>query len=92
MMLTEAGCSVDAWETTYVHLLPGTSADHPVLAWLEGTALRPIRAAFGTDENAWNDYRAELGQRLAAAYPVRHNRAFFPFRRVFVVAQAGERP
>lgn len=89
--LTDAGCAVDAWETTYVHLLPGTSADHPVLAWLEGTALRPIRAAFGADEAGWGAYRAELGERLAEAYPVRHNRAFFPFRRVFVVAQTGAR-
>ncbi|MDG4824364.1 trans-aconitate 2-methyltransferase [Asanoa sp. WMMD1127] len=85
--LTAAGCAVDAWETTYVHLLPGTAADHPVLAWLEGTALRPVRAAFGADEAGWAAYRAELGERLAAAYPIRHDRAFFPFRRVFVVAQ-----
>ncbi|GIF70264.1 trans-aconitate 2-methyltransferase [Asanoa ishikariensis] len=81
-----SACAVDAWETTYVHLLPGNSADHPVLAWLEGTALRPIRAAFGADEAGWAAYRAELGERLAAAYPIRHDRAFFPFRRVFVVA------
>lgn len=90
-MLTDAGCAVDAWETTYVHLLPGTSADHPVLAWLEGTALRPIRAAFGADEAGWAAFRAELGERLAAAYPVRHHRAYFPFRRIFVVAQTGAR-
>ena len=85
--LTAAGCAVDAWETEYVHLLPGDAADHPVLAWLEGTALRPVRAAFGADESGWAAYRAELGERLAAAYPVSHNRAFFPFRRVFVVSQ-----
>ncbi|HEV7709038.1 MAG TPA: trans-aconitate 2-methyltransferase [Asanoa sp.] len=87
--LTAAGCAVDAWETSYVHLLPGNTADHPVLAWLEGTALRPIRAAFGTDEAGWAGYRAELGERLADAYPIRHDRAFFPFRRIFVVAQTG---
>ena len=47
-LLAGAGCAVDAWETTYVHLLPAVAADHPVLAWMEGTALRPVRAALAT--------------------------------------------
>ncbi|GIF74395.1 methyltransferase domain-containing protein [Asanoa siamensis] len=86
--LTSLNCAVDAWETTYVHVLPG-GADHPVLAWLEGTALRPVRAAFGAgaDSAGWSAYRAELGEWLAEAYPLSAGRAFFPFRRVFVVAQ-----
>jgi trans-aconitate 2-methyltransferase len=89
-VLTGAGCAVDAWETTYVHLLPGSSADHPVLSWMEGTALRPVRAAFGDDEAGWQGYRQALAARLAQVYPVRHGRAFFPFRRIFVVAQVKE--
>ncbi|MFG1652186.1 trans-aconitate 2-methyltransferase [Micromonospora sp. NPDC049275] len=87
-LLTGAGCAVDAWETTYVHLLPAEpAADHPVLAWMEGTALRPVRAAL--DAAGWSAFRAELGVRLAAAYPVRHGQVPFPFRRVFVVARTG---
>ncbi|TNH26168.1 trans-aconitate 2-methyltransferase [Micromonospora orduensis] len=89
-LLTAAGCAVDAWETTYVHLLPAQpAADHPVLAWMEGTALRPVRAAL--DAAGWSAFRAELGVRLTAAYPVRQGRVYFPFRRVFVVAQTGDR-
>ncbi|MGC4771309.1 trans-aconitate 2-methyltransferase [Micromonospora sp. DT44] len=87
-LLTTAGCAVDAWETTYVHLLPADpAADHPVLAWMEGTALRPVRAAL--DAAGWSAFRAELGVRLDAAYPVRHGQVSFPFRRVFVVARTG---
>ncbi|PZF93031.1 trans-aconitate 2-methyltransferase [Micromonospora deserti] len=87
-LLAGAGCTVDAWETTYVHLLPArAAADHPVLAWMEGTALRPVRAALDTAR--WSDFRAELGARLTEAYPVRQGQVYFPFRRVFVVARTG---
>ncbi|MFF5173021.1 trans-aconitate 2-methyltransferase [Micromonospora sp. NPDC000089] len=89
-LLADAGCAVDAWETTYVHLLPArTGADHPVLAWMEGTALRPVRAVL--DAAGWAAFRAELEYRLAEAYPVRQGRVRFPFRRIFVVARTGAR-
>jgi trans-aconitate 2-methyltransferase len=84
-LLTRAGASVDAWETTYVHLLPDAGPDHPVLRWMEGTALRPVKAAL--DEAAWQHFRAALAEKLAAAYPVRDSVVAFPFRRVFVVAR-----
>ncbi|MFY1671816.1 trans-aconitate 2-methyltransferase [Plantactinospora sp. WMMB334] len=91
-LLTGANCVVDAWETSYVHLLPASDAtDHPVLTWMEGTALRPVRAALGGAGTAWDEFRSALGERLVAAYPVRHGLVQFPFRRVFVVARTGAR-
>ena len=85
-LLTDAGCAVDAWETTYLHRLPVVpGADHPVLTWMEGTALRPVRAAL--DASAWEVFRATLAKRLAEAYPVRGTVVSFPFRRIFVVAR-----
>ena len=36
-LLARAGFEVDAWETTYVHILPG---EDPVLEWYKGTGLR----------------------------------------------------
>lgn len=84
--LIEAGCSyVDAWETTYLHLLPVAGADHPVLTWMEGTALRPFRAAL--DDAGWAAFREELSERLGEVYPARHGVVAFPFRRLFVVAE-----
>jgi trans-aconitate 2-methyltransferase len=83
-LLTGAGAAVDAWETTYVHLLPETGDDHPVLRWMEGTALRPVKAAL--DDTRWRDLRAALGARLAAEYPAQNGFVAFPFRRIFVVA------
>ncbi|GIE92718.1 trans-aconitate 2-methyltransferase [Paractinoplanes rishiriensis] len=84
-LLLAAGATVDAWETTYLHLLAGDGAEHPVLRWLEGTALRPVKAAL--DENAWQSFRADLGRELTAAYPAAHGAVAFPFRRIFVVAR-----
>jgi trans-aconitate 2-methyltransferase len=82
-LLTDAGCTVDAWETTYIHELTG---EHPVLEWITGTALRPVRSRL-TDEQ-WQQFREELKPLLEQAYPKRSDGAtFFPFRRVFVVAQ-----
>jgi trans-aconitate 2-methyltransferase len=89
--LLAQGCAVDAWETTYLHLLPARDGEpHPVLAWMEGTALRPVKAALvgrPDGEKLWDEFRAQLAARLAVAYPVRHAMVAFAFRRIFVVAQ-----
>jgi trans-aconitate 2-methyltransferase len=82
-LLTEAGCTADAWETTYVHELSGK---HPVLEWISGTALRPIKDRLTRPQ--WEQFRQELIPLLDAAYPTRSDgKTFFPFRRIFVVAQ-----
>lgn len=82
-LLADAGCTVDAWETTYVHELTG---ENPVLEWITGTALRPVRSSL--DDAQWQRFRAELIPLLDASYPARADgTTFFPFRRVFVVAQ-----
>jgi trans-aconitate 2-methyltransferase len=82
-LLSDAGCVVDAWETTYLQRLTG---DDPVLEWVTGTALRPIRNALPDTE--WQEFRAELAPRLRTAYPQRADgTTWFPFRRVFVVAR-----
>ena len=74
-----------AWETTYVHRLSGPD---PVLHWIAGTALRPVRRLL--DDAAWARFGAELVPLLDAAYPPRADgTTFFRFRRVFVVARVG---
>lgn len=84
-LLADAGCAVDAWETTYLQRLTGPD---PVLEWVTGTALRPIRSAL--DEAGWAEFRAELAPLLRADYPARADgTTWFPFRRVFVVARVG---
>jgi trans-aconitate 2-methyltransferase len=82
-LLLRAGCRVDAWETTYLHVLPG---EDPVLEWARGTALRPVLAVLDPPEAA--AFCAEYGTLLAAAYPAAPYGTILPFRRLFVVAQA----
>ncbi|MGY0235693.1 trans-aconitate 2-methyltransferase [Longispora urticae] len=82
-LLLGEGLAVDAWETTYVHLLPAADV-HPVLTWMEGTALRPVRSRL--DDAHWAAFRAELGARLAESYPTTHGVVAFPFARIFCVA------
>jgi trans-aconitate 2-methyltransferase len=86
-LLAEAGCEVDAWETTYVHILAG---DDPVLEWYKGTGLRPVLAVL--DAEAAQDFLAEYGERLRAAYPPSSFGTVFPFRRVFAVAHRASLP
>jgi trans-aconitate 2-methyltransferase len=84
-LLTGAGCAVDAWETTYLHVLAADPAVHPVLTWMEGTALRPVREILSGDE--WAEFRDRLAIRLTHIYPRLDGSVLFPFRRVFVVAR-----
>ncbi|HEV2537897.1 MAG TPA: trans-aconitate 2-methyltransferase [Streptosporangiaceae bacterium] len=81
-LLARAGLEVDAWETTYVHLLHG---EDPVLEWYKGTGLRPVLAALDADQA--RDFLAEYGTRVREAYPPSSFGTLFPFRRVFAVAR-----
>ena len=79
--LAGAGCRVDAWETTYLHVLSGAD---PVVEWVKGTALRPVLAVL--DDAQAGEFLAEYRDRMRRAYPPRSFGTVLPFRRVFVVA------
>lgn len=76
------GCSVDAWETTYLHLLTG---EDPVFTWISGTGARPVLQAL--PDELRRDFEAEYKQLLRSAYPAGPHGTVLPFRRVFVVAK-----
>ena len=80
-VLTAAECEVDAWETTYLHVLRGENA---VLDWYRGSGLRPVLAALTPEDGA--EFAAEYGAQLRAAYPPAPYGTVLPFRRIFVVA------
>ncbi len=48
-IMLRAGCAADAWETTYLQVLPG---DNAVYEWVRGTALRPVLAALSREDAA----------------------------------------
>jgi len=78
------GCAVDAWETTYLHVLHG---EDPVFTWVSGTGARPTLQALPDDLRP--AFEAELKRRLRAAYPDDGHGVVLPFRRIFVVARRG---
>lgn len=80
--LTRLGCVVDAWETTYLHVLTGTD---PVFTWISGTGARPTLQAL--PDELREEFEREYKRRLRDAYPTRERGTVLPFRRVFVVAR-----
>ncbi|GAB3540605.1 trans-aconitate 2-methyltransferase [Arthrobacter tecti] len=79
-LLRGAGLEVDAWETTYQHLLQGKD---PVLDWVRGTGLRPVLAVLEPDDA--DEFERSYAALLAEAYPTGADGTVFPFRRIFAV-------
>ena len=80
--LSQLGCRVEAWETTYLHVLSGPD---PVYRWMSGTGARPVLQALPDELRA--EFVADYQAALREAYPEQPYGTVLPFRRVFVVAQ-----
>ena len=81
--LQDLGCQVDAWETTYLHVLQG---EDPVFTWVSGTGARPTLQALPDDLRP--AFEEAFKRRLRAAYPPGvDGEVVLPFRRIFVVAR-----
>jgi trans-aconitate 2-methyltransferase len=83
--LHELSFTVDAWQTTYVHVLTG---ENPVLEWFKGSALRPLLHALTPDDQV--AFLRELGERFRSAYPLSRGVTLLPFPRLFFVATRGQ--
>jgi trans-aconitate 2-methyltransferase len=81
--LADLGLDVDAWETTYLQVLPGEDA---VLQWMRGTGLRPVLSALSGDDER-GPFEAEYGELVRQAYPRRPFGTVLPYRRIFLVAR-----
>jgi trans-aconitate 2-methyltransferase len=82
-LLARPGFEVDAWETSYLHVLPGRD---PVLEWTKGTTLRPVLAVLDPEQAA--GFVGEYAERLRQVYKPRSFGTIFPFRRVFTVVHS----
>ena len=80
--LLDLGLTVDAWETTYLHVLTGAD---PVFTWVSGTGARPTLEAL--PDALREEFTAEYQALLREAYPPGRHGTVLPFRRVFAVAQ-----
>ena len=81
-VLTQAGCGVDIWRTTYYHVLPSVAS---IAQWFGSTAMRPYLAKLDDDQKpAFID---EYVQALSQAYPVQADGCILlALPRLFVVA------
>lgn len=80
--LQELGLEVDAWETTYLHVLHGTD---PVFEWVSGTGARPTLQAL--PDPLRERFTREFKARLREAYPETGRGVVLPFRRIFAVGR-----
>ena len=81
-LLTNEGFAATAWETTYLHILPG---DDPVLEWVRSSGLRPVLTALNEEDS--RAFEAEYAALLRVAYPKSGHGTIFPFRRIFCAGQ-----
>ena len=77
--------TVDIWSTEYLQQLPArTDGEHPVVAWMRGSALVPINAAL--DARSRDAFITDYAERIEQAYARRADgTVLFPFRRLFIV-------
>jgi trans-aconitate 2-methyltransferase len=84
-LLARPGFEVDAWETSYLHILPG---ENPVLEWTKGSTLRPVLSALDAEQA--DAFVREYGDRVAEVYQHEPFGTIFPFRRVFAVVHRAD--
>ncbi|WP_418906845.1 methyltransferase domain-containing protein [Glutamicibacter endophyticus] len=86
-LFIRCGLEADVWETTYQQLLTGAD---PVLSWVRGTALLPVKAALSAaDYLAFeDDYRAAIAEHYPSFTALDGQLLTnFPFRRIFMVGR-----
>ncbi|HEX6442114.1 MAG TPA: trans-aconitate 2-methyltransferase [Stellaceae bacterium] len=81
-LLAPRSAGFTIWETNYIQVMDGIPA---IIAWLQGTGLRPFLARLDANEQrAFLDRYAAL---LAEAFPARaHGRVLLPYPRLFFIA------
>jgi len=86
-LMAPIAAHLEIWETTYIQPLEG---DNPVVDWIRSTALQPVMNLLDEAEAA--EFLRVYGERVREAYPKRKNGVtLFPFRRLFIVAVAGNK-
>ena len=88
-LLAAGARSFDGWRTTYLHVLAARpDGEHPVVAWLRGSALTPFTSHLAAP--LAEAFVADYAARIEQAYPRRANgTVLFPFSRIFLIVQRG---
>ncbi|MEG0100880.1 trans-aconitate 2-methyltransferase [Citrobacter sp.] len=82
-ILTEAGCDVDIWRTTYYHIM---DSHQSIIDWVSATGLRPWLQDLSESEQ--RNYLARYHELLQEQYPLQENgKILLAFPRLFIVAK-----
>lgn len=82
-ILTDAGCDVDIWRTTYYHKMRSHQA---IIDWVSATGLRPWLQDLSQSEQI--NYLARYQELLEQQYPLQENgQILLAFPRLFMVAR-----
>jgi trans-aconitate 2-methyltransferase len=82
-ILTDAGCDVDIWRTTYYHKMNSHQA---IIDWVSATGLRPWLQELSESEQ--RNYLERYHQLLEEQYPIQENgQILLAFPRLFIVAR-----
>jgi len=78
---------LDIWTTEYLQQLAARrDGEHPVVAWVKGSALVPILDALSAPDR--EAFVADYATRIESAYAKRPDGSvLFPFRRLFIIAR-----
>lgn len=82
-ILSEAGCEVDIWRTTYYHKM---SSHQAIIDWVSATGLRPWLQELNESEQ--RSYLKRYQELLEQQYPLQENgQILLAFPRLFIVAR-----
>ncbi|HJX79533.1 methyltransferase domain-containing protein [Glutamicibacter sp.] len=86
-LLLEAGFQANVWETTFHQVMIGQD---PILDWVRGTALLPVRAALSDKD--YLDFETDYSREVSTHYPSfagpdGSELTNFPFRRIFMIGR-----
>ena len=82
-ILTDAGCDVDIWRTTYYHKM---SSHQAIIDWVSATGLRPWLQDLSQNEQI--NYLSRYEELLEQQYPLQENgQILLAFPRLFIVAR-----
>ena len=82
-ILTEAGCDVDIWRTTYFHKM---SSHQAIIDWVSATGLRPWLQELNESEQ--KRFLKRYHEMLEEQYPLQENgQILLAFPRLFIIAQ-----
>jgi len=81
--LRQAGCSVDIWQTTYIHPLDGAAS---IVEWFKSTGLKPYIDLLSPEKRS--DFLRHYEAAISEAYPIQGDgKVLLRFPRLFFVAQ-----